>query len=356
MKAYVSDFNNVLMGVRDRVDIAIDPRDADVLILWQDVRGGMRTLCELNRDFMGKPVVVVQHGRGASRDYCAPNNFPMFADKWCAWGEVEAERIRAAGYGDRVVVTGSPLAPRIREIERESDKEFIAAFSPIIASHEEPYNLKVFWELKKIELEYAQKNMEKHWEKLRTGWHSWLVDVDEVTENKVHWDLLRRNFFLISKITDIHDQALYHGVVVRTRQNNVSHVENTMAMLSKTDFVIGLEEGTLHLMANALDIPTMVIRGFDYGKFGGVDNYKPELINSDATDFCEFDGIRETIARILEDVSSKKDARARVVREEFDPFPDQDPVENIIDVASELAGGDIRVRKEVNHGVSQHCG
>ena len=79
MKAFVQDFNNVLSDVKSRVNLVRDPREADVLILWQDVRGSMRTLCDINQEYMKKPVVVVQHGRGATRDYLEPNNFKLLS-------------------------------------------------------------------------------------------------------------------------------------------------------------------------------------------------------------------------------------------------------------------------------------
>ena len=32
-----------------------------------------------------RPVIVIQHGRGAIRDYCPPMNFKFVADKLCVW-------------------------------------------------------------------------------------------------------------------------------------------------------------------------------------------------------------------------------------------------------------------------------
>ena len=93
MNAYISDFNNIFIDLKKRVNCVNDPREADVLILWQDVRGSMKTLCDINRDYLGKPVVIVQHGRGATRDYLEPNNFKLTADRICVWGQKEADRM-----------------------------------------------------------------------------------------------------------------------------------------------------------------------------------------------------------------------------------------------------------------------
>ena len=94
MKVYLKDFNGVLQDLVSEFTVVTDPREADVLVLWQDVRGDMKELCEINAKYMKKPVIVVQHGRGATRDYLPPNNFSMLADKFCCWGEKEKKRLK----------------------------------------------------------------------------------------------------------------------------------------------------------------------------------------------------------------------------------------------------------------------
>lgn len=351
MKAYVADFNNILLDVKSRVELASDVRDADVLILWQDVRGGLKTLCDINRDYMRKPVVVVQHGRGATRDYLEPNNFKLTADRICVWGEAEADRMAKAGYADRVVVTGSPLVKYVRENPLVPHEETIVVFAPVITSHEEPDNLEVFYELKKIEYEFAQEALRSKKDLLKKGWHAWFLDERVATENQVPYDLLRRNFLLVSKLTDIHDQKLYHGVTVKTSPINISHLEESIKLLRNADLVIGMEEGTFQLMATAYGIPTIIVDGFKYGSYGGVDNYdRMEVIRSKATAFCDLASLKSTICYELLNRQSRQEAREEVTRREFDPFPDKDPIESIIDVASELAGGDIRNQEKVIHG------
>ena len=86
MRIYLVDRNNVLLNLKDRFELAEYPREADCFVLWQDVRGEMVELCRLNKEYLKKPVVVVQHGRGATNDYLPPNKFPMRADKFCCWG------------------------------------------------------------------------------------------------------------------------------------------------------------------------------------------------------------------------------------------------------------------------------
>lgn len=350
MKAFVSDFNNVLLDVTRRVETVPDPRDADVLIIWQDVRGAMKTLCEINRQQLNKPVVVVQHGRGATRDYLAPNNFPLLADKICVWGQAEADRLAKAGYGDKAVITGSPLVHWTRNPiprqERAIGKR-IVVFTPVITSHEEVENIEVALTLRKIQYDYVIEKLKSRSKELKQLWHSWLVDQNCATEHEIPFEVLSKDFYPIHKLTDIHDSKLYHGEHVKTTVTHAKHLETTQIVLSNCDVVVGLEEGTFQLMASAMGIPTVIVDGFEYGAYGGVEEYKTEKIRSDATAFCNIKDLRQTIEEELTNPQKRKDAREAVTRNEFDPFPDKDPIELIIDVASELAGGDIRKKQEI---------
>lgn len=355
MKAYVSDFNNVLLELSRRVDLVEDARDADVIITWQDVRGGMRELAEMNRDYMKKPLVVVQHGRGATRDYLPPNSFPLIADKICVWGQSEAERLYKAKIDpSRVVVTGSPLTFYTRNAPSMGDdgqKNRIILFMPIITSKEEPDNLKVFYKLKQIEYKYAFQRLEKHGKDLKTAWKAWQIDENCATDSNVPYDLLRQDFFLMSKLTDIHDRLLYHGPQVRGSVAHAIHLENLMKLLVNSSCVISLEEGTAQLLCAALGIPCVNVEGFKYGEFGGVKDYKTEEIHTKATAFCKLDDLERTIFNEIQNKHKRTLARQEVVFNEFDPDPCKDPIEEIIDVASELAGGDIRKHsEELVHG------
>lgn len=345
MKAYVSDFNNVLLELKNRVNFTSDPREADVFIIWQDVRGAMKTLVEMNADFMNKPVVVVQHGRGATRDYLAPNSFPLLADKICVWGEAEAERLKQAGYADKTVITGSPLTFYTRNAKLGPHKEKIVVYVPVITSHEEADNLEVFYELKKMEFDEAQALLREHKTALKKAWGAWVIDPLIATERTIPYDVLRKNFFLVSKLTDVHDHNLYTGVYIKTSPINIIHLENSIKVLQEADCVVGLEEGTFQLMATAMGIPTVIVDGFKYGDYGGVANYETEVIRSNATKFCALPELKQVIKEALNNKEAGQDARQEVVRREFDPFPDKDPIELIIDVASELAGGNIRKQK-----------
>ena len=349
MKAYVADFNNVLLDVKRRVNLVDTPREADVLILWQDVRGSMKTLCDINREYLNKPIVVVQHGRGATRDYLPPNSFVPIADKICVWGQKEADRLVQAGHKDKVVITGSPLVHWTRNRgarQKSAEEKRIIVFTPVITSHEEADNIEVALELKKIEYTYAQETLRKHKDTLKQMWHSWVIDENVATENSIPYEILHKDFYPIYKLTDMHDTKLYPGEHIKTTVTHAKHLETSHIILSNCDCVVGLEEGTFQLMATAMGIPTVIVDGFQYGAYGGVADYKTEIIRSEATAFCNIQDLRQTIEKEINNPKLRQDARERVKSEEFDPYPDKDPVELIIDVASELVGSDIRLKSQ----------
>lgn len=349
MKAYVADFNNILLELKSRVNLAHTPREADVIILWQDVRDSLKSLAELNRDYLHKPLIVVQHGRGATRDYLPPNKFPLLADRICVWGEKERIRMEQAGYGKNTVVTGSPLINAVKRVKRIHHDDRFIVFCPIIATHEEPFNLEVFYELKKIEYSFVQERLRNYKRQLEDGWHAFNIDPTCATENQIPYDILRKDFFLVTKCTDLHDFALYHGPVIKTMVYNKMHIINSLKVLSQADCVIGLEEGTYQLMATALGIPTVMVDGFKYGEYGGTKNYDTvEPIRSKASAFCKLPNLRDTIERELKEPDRRHNYRLDVIREEFGDM-NSDPVANIIKVANELCGGDItnhEIKKE----------
>lgn len=344
--AYVFDFNNILLDIKNRVNLANDPRNADVLIIWQDVRGAMKTLCDINNDYLKKPVVVVQHGRGATRDYLEPNNFKMVADRMCVWGQTEFDRMKKAGYGDRAIITGSPLVKYTRtrmEREQKAKNAKVIVYTPIISDKEQAFNIEVALELRKIEYTYVQEKLRACAKDLKKGWHSWMVDQTCATENQVPYELLHKEWYPIHKITDIHDKKLYHGEHVLTTVTHSKHLETSKILLNNCDCVLGIEEGTFQLMATAMGIPTVIVDGFKYETYGGVSNYdRMEVIRTNATAFCELKDLRQTIENEMNNPDKRKNAREEVTKNEFDPFPDKDPIELIIDVASELAGADVR--------------
>jgi hypothetical protein len=336
MKIYLRDFNGVLTPIKEKFEIVSDPRDADCLVLWQDIRGDMLELCKINKEHLHKPLVVIQHGRGATNDYLPPNKFPMFADKYCCWGIKEKERLERAGYGDRAVITGSPLVQYLKPVEKHDGKNIV--FAPVIVNHEEPDNVITYWKLKQIELEKASNRLRNKYDRLRESWHSWEVEETSATENSIPYHVLNKNWRLIAKITSTHDKKLYIGDVVQTVQINKRHMDDCIQLLSLVDCVVGLEEGTFQLLAMAMGVPCVMVDGFKYREYGGVDYSSVEMIKTDGVRRVELSDIEKAIDEELANPDNLKSKREQIVRDElWDGVTD--PIENIINVVKGITNG-----------------
>ena len=331
IKVYFQDYNNVLtfLGKREEIEIVGDARDCDCIVLWQDVRAYLQELGVINKMYMKKPLVVVQHGRAASNDYLPPNTFPLIADKFCCWGERDRQRLIKAGYGDRAVVTGSTLVSYLQPREIHDGKNIV--FVPIITTHEEPDNIKAYWKLKQIELSKSTEKLMKSYDKLREAWNAWEVEETSATEGSVPYYNFNKDWRLIAKITYLHDKRLYVGDVVQTLQSNITHVTDSMKLLSLSDCVVGIEEGTFQLLAMAMGIPCVMVEGFQYRELGGIDYSTVDMVKTKAVRRVQLSEIEKTIDEELANPDALKEERERVVKDEF-WNGEGNPEDNIINV------------------------
>jgi len=336
MKVYLKDYNNVLTPLKDKFDLVDDPRDADCLLLWQDVRGDMLDLCKINKEYLHKPLVVVQHGRAATNDYLKPNAFPLYADKICCWGNKDYERIERAGYKDRAVVTGSPIVSFIKNREKHEGKNIV--FVPVITNHEEPDNIITYWKLKGIELNKSSQKIQKNYDKLRTEWNAWIVEPSSATENSIPYYNFNKDWRLIAKITSVHDKRLYLGDVISTMQINKTHLKDCCELLSVVDCVVALEEGTLPLLAMAMGIPVVIVDGFKYREYGGIDYSSVEMVKTKGVRRVELSEVERAINEELANPDSLKTEREEVVKDELWDGK-TDPIKNIINVVKGLTDG-----------------
>ena len=348
MRIFGFDANGVLTETFDRlrktpgIELTDDARSADHFLFWQDVRGGCLTVCELNRDYMGKPVTLVQHGRGAMRDYLPPNSFQALADTLCVWGEADADHLRRAGYGSRARITGSPLKNLLKGRAQRSrkDKEGLnILYVPIIADHEQPENLINFYHLKRLELDRCIERLETAKQPLKDlGWNAWNLQPGTVTDGTIPWSVLNSEFRIITKLAQgFHDASLYYGHKLTTYPHNRVHQAETLKLLECADVVVAVEEGTLPLLAMALDIPVVIIDGFQYHNYGGVDYSTVEMIRTRGATYTDLAHLRATLEYSLSHPEHLRAERQEVVERELCPKGIQDPVAEIIDVVTSNA-------------------
>jgi hypothetical protein len=337
-KIFCKNFNGVMDGIlkSGEFEKVLDPRDSDCIVLWQDVRGECAELCRINKQYMKKPVVVVQHGAGGARDYEHPENFPLLADKWCCWGQHDYERLVRQGHGDRAVITGSPIINQIKPKEAHEDKNII--FCPIVTTHEEPANLIVFYELKKIELDYSQKNMMKHKEELIEEWRPSVFNPKNFDEGFIPYGEINTNFRLVSKLTPIHDMGLYLGSVCKTSVASSTHIEDCVKLLTNTDLVVGMVESTFQMLAMAMDIPVVISKEWEFKIYGGKDYTNCDHLKTNAATYAETKDLRKVIEQELSHPERLKEERKKTVLRELGDIT-SDPDKNIIKVIKETING-----------------
>jgi hypothetical protein len=338
-RVFIKDYNGINQSLKkrtDELDFVDDPRDAEAIVTWQDVRGEMLELAKINKEHLHKPFIVVQHGRGCTRDYEAPDNFPLLADKFCCWGQDDYDRLVKLGYKDRAVITGSPLINRIKPKVEHPDKNII--FAPVTTMHEEPDNLITFWEMKKIELSRSQEVLRKHRKELINDWNPKIIGSDANTEHTIPYLEINKNWRLISKLTPVHDKSLYLGAVTQTSPTNVAHIEQSVELLTQTDVVVCLEEGTFQVLVMAMDIPIIVVKGFTLTNYGGQDYSNREVVKTSGARWVDLADLEQAIDEELAHPESLAEERKKVVAREFGDIS-KNPDDNIIKVIKELING-----------------
>jgi len=274
-------------------------------------------------------LIVIQHGRAATNDYLPPNKFPMHATKFCCWGINDYERLERAGFVDRAVITGSPLVDFLKPKEPHEGKNIV--FVPVISMHEEPENIEAYWHLKQIEIKRSSQKLSSCRDKLKDKWNAWLVEPTSATEGTIPYYNFNRNWRLVAKITDLHDKKLYFGDIVQTNPANKQHLLNTIRLMQVTDCVVGIEEGTFQLLAMAMGIPVVMVDGFKYKEYGGIDYSSVEMVKTDGVRRVNLSDVEKTIDEELANPQALEEQRKKVVSEELHDGS-SNPTENIVNV------------------------
>lgn len=327
MKAFCINYNGVLDGVIERLrangELTDNYHKADCFLIWQDVRGDLAQFAHIVKTQLKKPVYVIQHGRGATRDYCPPNNFPLRADKILVWGESEKNRLLKVGvHKDRIEVVGCPLFKRLKPKTKRDGINIL--YAPVISSKEEPENLLIHAELKKWEANKLQQNIRENFDRLKSGWatENTTIKGDKVWKKEIvptiPRGILYQKGLVNVKLSTVHDLYQYQSPLVVTPQNGASHIDSVVDLLSNTDVLVCLEEGTMQLMACALDIPVVVVDIFKYGNYGGVKNYDTvEKIKTPAATWIkDLNLLGAAIDNALEKPSTLRKSRIAICEDE----------------------------------------
>lgn len=230
--------------------------DADAILLWNDVQPEARAIVNLARA-KKKRVYVLQHGRKGSSKYYPPFNEKIYADKLLVWGEFDCQRLIESGQDrQRIEVVGSPVFSRL--IGRLPHDGINVVFCP------------------------------EHW------------DVP-ITENQQVKKLLRKlkGVNVVTKIIESHDPKDFDNTV-QTNRNDPDHLDVCAKVLATADVVVGVSESTFELMAQALDIPVVIMQEWEPKSFGGDIRYQTyQRLISNASKKSLLKDLNETIMQQL---------------------------------------------------------
>ena len=335
-KIYIRNFNGVMDGIikSDEFWIVENPGESDCIVLWNDVRGEFVELAKINKKHLHKPLVVVQHGAGGTRDYEFPNHFPFLSDKFCCWGQADYDRLVKQGNGDKGIITGCTLINQMKPLAPHTEKNII--FCPVVAEREDPANIITFHELKKIELDYSQKNIMKYRKELEASWRPSVLSSNNLLEERtIPYLDINTNFRLIVKTTPIHDKRLYLGSVCETSQGEAKHIEGCVKLLTHADVVVSMLESTFQLLAMAMDIPVVICNEYQFTVYGGEDYTNFDHIKTKGVTYCDLKDLRTTIEGELANPKRLTKERKEVVLREFGDIT-SDPDGKIIELIKEL--------------------
>ena len=204
----------------------------------------------------GKKVVIYQHGRRAIPRTYEPYNEPLIADKVFVWGKSAKDKLISGGTPeDKIVITGSPVFKKLRPRKEHKGKNLL--FIPI------------------------------HWEK------------DNI-ENQIVVSTLRKlkGVNIRTKILNTeHNPEDFDNPIISDRRLG-GHWDLIAELLQDIDIVVSMNDSTLSMAAEYLDIPVVVpdiiIEGIHTA-----DHMENQRVFSNACKVVKLDDLNETIYQQL---------------------------------------------------------
>jgi len=146
----------------------------------------------------------------------------------------------------------------------------------------------VYAHLKKWECDRLLESLGDKFARLKSGWatenhmlkdvvlpdgkveqREWKTEIEPIISRAIIYE----RGLLNVKLTSVHDQQHYMSPSLITSQGGPDHVAQLGDLLANVDAMVALEEGTMQLLACALDIPVIIADTFKYGTYGGRPDY-----------------------------------------------------------------------------------
>jgi len=247
---------------------------ADTVIVWNDIYVVERSIIDYARK-LGKKTYVMMHGRRGSSRYYPPFNEPIYADKFLVWGESDKQALIQAGHPkEKIEVVGCPILSKLKS--RVKHKGINIVFSP------------------------------EHWDK-------------PLEENVKVRDELRKlkGVKITTKLIHSASHTEEYDNPVRTNTSDKDHLEKCIDVLKWADLVVGISESTFELLAQAMDIPVVIMEEWTPKAFGGDTRYvNYRRVISRASKRATMDTLLKTIKQQLKNPDELKQERKEVVKED----------------------------------------
>lgn len=269
--------NSVFNEIQKKFEVVDKIEDCDTVLLWNDLNPIERGIISRARG-LGKKTIVLQHGRKGSSKYFPPFNEKIQADKILVWGDFDRRSLIGAGQDSaRLGVVGTTV---LNGLPRKKPHEGInVIFCP------------------------------EHWDR----------EVDENTRVKEELRKLAQRYETIkvtTKIIESHD-PLHYDNPIQTNRNDDNHLSVCKELLSTADLVVGVSESTFELLAQAMDIPVVIMEEWTPKTFGGDERYFTyRRVISPAAAKTDCKNLQETIIFHLENPDDLKKERKQVAIDE----------------------------------------
>lgn len=264
--------HNPVLSVSD-IERTRDIDEADTVIVWNDIYPFERKIVDYARK-RKKKTVVMQHGRRGSSQYYPPISKEIYADEMWVWGERDKEYLVEAGHpAHKIKVVGSPILKLIQpKIEH---KGINIVFSP------------------------------EHWDR-------------PLRENVAVRDELRKlkGVKITTKLIHSASHTEEYDNPVRTNVHESNHLETCIKVLQTADLVVGISESTFELLAQAMDIPVVIMEEWEPKAFGGDERYVSyRRIISEGSYRTSLKDLNKTIKEVLKNDTLQEQRKSAVKAE-----------------------------------------
>lgn len=264
MKIFFLEHNSIFHDIKKEFEVVNKIEDADRVLLWNDVLPVERGIVNLAHS-LGKKVIVLQHGRKGTSRYYPPFSEPIQADILLVWGEFDKQELIKAGQDEKKIkVVGSPVMLHLKERKKHYGTNIV--YCP------------------------------EHWDRP--------IDENIQVRNKL------RNFKgVVTKIIETHDPKDFDNPI-QTNRNSEDHLDICAEILSVADLVVSVYEGTFELMAQAMDIPVVVMSDWSPKAFNGdLKHTEARRFYTSACKTTSLKNLVKTIKRQLKNPNELKEQR-----------------------------------------------